>query len=172
MGNDHLCPSCARILCDTHVVPSLGSESPLSCTGSEDNYNSTSSATSSTNDSLSPASKRLLQIANETPEPLPLIPAILNERKKQPQSLHSLPHGIEVMNLSAPDGAKCNFTKQSTCRYKDTHIVICTKCENSVHVQCLLNLLFEKESKVSCFFFCNIYLILLLLINTFSYKFL
>jgi hypothetical protein len=55
------------------------------------------------------------------------------------------------MNMSANDGAKCIFSKQSKCRYKDTVIVTCTKCENAVHVQCFLNLILGKDSKVSYF---------------------
>ena len=160
MGNDHLCPSCARIMYSADIIPALGSDSPQSCTGSEDNYNSTSSTTSSTDDSLSPASQRLLRIANETPDPVPMMPIIPNTKKKPQQSLHALPPDAEVMNLSALDGAKCNFSKQSKCRYKDSDIVICTNCENAVHVQCFLNLLKEKEKKVSSILLSFVYYVL------------
>jgi hypothetical protein len=171
MGNDHLCPSCARIMCRAHVVPSLGSDSPQSCTGSEDNHSSTSSTTNSNDESISPDSKRLLRMANDNPNPLPLIPIIPNARKNQQQSIHSLPTGVEIMNMSANDGAKCNFSKQSKCRYKDTDIVACTKCENAVHVQCFLNLILGKHSKVSYFKSLSFIYFLMLLIIIILFQF-
>jgi hypothetical protein len=145
MGNDHLCPCCARSI-GANFVPSLGSDSPCSV----------ESSGSSNDSSLSESTQRLLSLANNNTnhsigvqQPNVIVEA--SGRKNQQQLVyHSLPPGVEVHNSSATDGLKCHFTKQSKCKFKNTEIVNCIRCENAVHVQCFLHLILDsKDNKVS-----------------------
>ena len=145
MGNDHLCSCCARSI-GANFVPSLGSDSPCSV----------ESSGSSNDSSLSESTQRLLSLANNNTnhsigvqQPNVIVEA--SGRKNQQQLVyHSLPPGVEVHNSSATDGLKCHFTKQSKCKFKNSEIVICIRCENAVHVQCFLHLILDsKDNKVS-----------------------
>ncbi len=147
MGNDHLCPSCARIIFGTNVVPPLGSES----TRSDDSIGSDDGG------STSDSTERLLSFANNignnsatVQQQNVIVDTSSKGRKQQHLVSHSLPPGVTVSNELATLGAKCHFMKQSKCKFKGTEVVICAKCENAVHIQCFLHLILDKkDNKVS-----------------------
>jgi hypothetical protein len=81
----------------------------------------------------------------------PFIVVQASRGKNQIQlAIHSLPPGVKITNSLAADGVKCHFTKQSKCKFKNTEIVCCIRCDNAVHVQCFFHLILDsKDSKVS-----------------------
>jgi hypothetical protein len=107
-------------------------------------------------DHISESTQRLLSLANKNAnhsvgvqQPSVIVEAS-GRRNQQQLAYHSLPPGVKVHNKSAADGLKCHFTKQSKCKFKNSEIVICIRCENAVHVQCFLHLILDsKDNKVS-----------------------
>ncbi len=93
--------------------------------------------------SLSESTQRLLSISNGNGNnSVPVqqhnnIVGVSSGGKKQQQLIfHALPPGVKITNALATDGVKCHFTKHLKCKFKNTDIVICIRCENAVHVQC------------------------------------
>ena len=114
MGNDHLCPSCARSI-GAVAVHSIGSDSPYSI-GSSD---------SSDASLLSESTQRLLLVANNKEDDVESVQHITNvvvsgSRGKKLEQLvfHPLPPGVKVTNATAIDGVKCQFSKQSTFNFR------------------------------------------------------
>jgi hypothetical protein len=134
MGNDILCPCCARLF--------SGVDHPIT----------TPASAISSSDEDSTSSNSIL-----TADLPPILSSPAKKKGKQKQHPnHALPPNVKVINKQAADGAKCHFKNQSKCYYTDSSIVICAnpKCTKSVHVQCFLNLIRGgKEGKVSFIIF-------------------
>jgi hypothetical protein len=112
MSNDHLYPSCARSI-RANIVPNLGSESPWNIRSSSST--DVSSFIDSTNHLLLLANNKednslVVQQQNN------IVGATSRKMKQQQLKFHALPPAVNVMNESAVDGAKCQFSKQSNCK--------------------------------------------------------
>ncbi len=55
--------------------------------------------------------------------------------------LKEVPKGMTVLNEPATSSGECKLKEQYKCYYKDTEIVNCFKCSNSVYVLCGLNMI-------------------------------
>jgi len=136
MGNDILCPCCARLF--------SGVDHPITTPAS--------AISSSDEDSTSSNSNSIL-----TADSPPILSSPAKKKGKQKQHPnHALPPNVKVISKQAADGTKRHFKNQSKCCYTDSSIVIWAnpKCEKSVHVQCFLNLIRGgKEGKVSFIIF-------------------
>jgi hypothetical protein len=165
MGNDHLCPSCARIIYRSNVVPSLGSDSPCSVESSGTGSSDSSSLSESTQRLLSISSSQDNNIVSVQQENI-VVDMLSRGKKQQMLTFHSLPPGVSVRNASVTDGSKCHFTKQSKCKFKNSEeLVIYDRCENAVHVQCFLHLILDaKDKKVSIYIIIYILLVGFLLL--------
>lgn len=55
--------------------------------------------------------------------------------------LKEVPKGMTVLNEPTTSSSECKLKEQYKCYYKDTEIVNCFKCSNSIHVLCGLNMI-------------------------------
>jgi hypothetical protein len=103
MGNDILCPCCARLF--------SGDEYPTTTPAS--------AISSSDEDSTSSNSNSIL-----TADSPPILSAPAKKKGKQKQHHnHALPPNVKVINKQAAGGTKCHFKNQSKCCYTDSSIV-------------------------------------------------
>jgi hypothetical protein len=141
LGNDTLCPNCARLFHPRREV-----NSPIS-SSDEDSSNAGIGDDSSSSVVKAP----VVGVAQGGS-------AFGNAstKSKKQYKIYQLPPNVTVNNTRQYSGVKCHFASQSLCKYKDhPDLVIGSsdKCEKIVHVQCFLHLILGENGKQVSFNF-------------------